>query len=217
MLRRKGFTIICAVALILTVSGAAQAVQTKILSVVEGPQDPLVVPALVHELGTGKVFPDGELILSDYIEVTEYAPCPLSDDVGISNVLVAIQNNTGVSWSELWYVADPETTLTNNDGTINGQLAFKIDNGLGQLNQPLVYEDNPNLIFEPGEIWGFVIQDYHNPHWVVLPSSFGSIGVPSGIDNVSSGSIIAIPAPGAILLGSLGVGLVGWLRRRRTL
>jgi len=47
-------------------------------------------------------------------------------------------------------------------------------------------------VFEPGEIWTFILQDYFNA-FDIPPIAFGSIGVPSfGSVDGSSGSIVVV-------------------------
>ncbi len=191
----------------------AAGVRVTVNSIDTPSQDPLILHTECHELGTG-AFPTNELI-SAVDMTTQYTPCTQNPDTQLPNFEVTIVNLTTTTWSELVYVADPETTLTNDDGTVNGELAFNIDN-LGPLNFPLIYEDNPNLLFEPGETWKFVIQDYVNS--LGLPastlSSVGLVGNQSVADTLSSGSIIAIPEPASLTLLLLG-GLAVMRRRRR--
>lgn len=164
-----------------------------------------------HELGNNPPFPANEWIDSSWQE-TVFQPCPQNpDDPQIINAEVTIVNRTNTFWTELIYVADPETSLQNYDGFVNGESAFWIDN-LG-INMPLVYEDNPNLIFEPGETWVFVIQDYVNTLGGPA-SALDSLGIAgaSGGWPPSTGSIIAIPEPASLLLIFGGLLLA---RRRR--
>ncbi|MDF7825882.1 PEP-CTERM sorting domain-containing protein [Pontiellaceae bacterium B12227] len=196
-------------------------------------QDALNYNGWADEIGSG--FPVDESILVEEVSWEGTIPCPenwISDFS--SAVQIRITNLTGRDLEQLVYVADPQTTLSNMDGEVEDitpapripnpsagyTLAFNIDS-VG-LNTPLVYEsivaDN---IFQAGEVWEFVIQDYNNAlglspalldSWDTV-NGLGQVAYASDGGPPSSGSIVAIPEPSTIAFIGLA-GCIGLFMRR---
>lgn len=128
------------------------------------------------------------------------------DDPSTDNAVVTITNDAvdgngdGIFFYPVWYVGNMVTELSNSDGSARNAasefgLTFRIDNescaspaseanpapGLnnnGMRNNPLLSESmTQDCIFEPGEVWEFIIQDYDHPDG--LPAdAINSINVP---------------------------------------
>jgi len=182
--------------------------------------------ATIHELGNAPAFPPDELIDSWTVGVDPYVPCPASDFPGVPNIRVAMVNLTGKAWDTVYYVADWGLTFVSNMDEFVGQagtappwLAFKIDS-LGE-NTPLVLESMiADNIWQPGERWEFILQDYWNSAGG-LAHQFGSMGIAAGSvgDNipggvVSTGSIL-VPEPAWGFAGMALAGLVAVVILRR--
>ncbi|MFI4893535.1 MAG: hypothetical protein ACIAQ0_08905 [Phycisphaerales bacterium JB058] len=174
----------------------------------------------VEEFGDASVFAPDETI--DHVATfTQQVACPMTDNPDIPNALVVMTNLTGRFLDNLYYVGDQETSFSNVDGNGFGAgspdilgRAFRID-GIGS-NRNLVFESmTPDGIFEPGETWQFIVQDYSNALGLA-PDSFTSIGMAGdsfAIINTSAASVVRmVPAPASSVLGLMGLAL---LRRRR--
>jgi len=212
------FSLVIGAAMFFTSSAVGNFVPVTLVEY--GAQDGISLqPGTYDECGDAPPFPIGEQVISSWVSTSETACTGFPyDDPLKPNVLVTI---TDINYSaacpahgnlsrELWYVADPETSLTNYDMFVNGCLAFKIDN-LG-INKPLVSESLiVNNRLDPGETIQFIIQDFTNSLGG-SPAPFDSLGI-AGVSSgwpPSTGSIIPEPATiGLLVIGGLAI-----LRRR---
>jgi hypothetical protein len=84
---------------------------------------------------------------------------------------------------------------------------------VGPMGITTPYTSNCGLSFYGDTL--YALTDYGDIY--ILNTNTGAATIVANTLSGFESLAIPIPVPGAILLGSIGVGLVGWLRRRRTL
>ena len=176
---------------------------------------------LTHELGDAAVFPVDEQLLID-LQPTNAIVC-VSDDGIANDYNIRMVNIGSIYWTDVHFVADEgiDFSLGNWDGFVSDTIApgftnaFRID-AVG-TNANLIGESiTADGIFEPGEEWTFLVSNFGlSPSQAPVFDSVGAFSVSSPLGPPSTASILANPVPEPGTLAVLGVGVIGFLARRR--
>jgi hypothetical protein len=166
-------------------------------------------------------------IIPQYVDVTAWAAAGV---------------NLNISATGLWAHTPFPSSDADGYGANNLTHEEYDDLGISLLNAPLnslvgvfLGSGLPNPAATPSSLTAGV-DDMTSPllqQGFVIGSSLNDITIPTGATRLYLGlhngyewwnnsgdmnvTVSPVPAPGAVLLGSIGVGLVGWLRRKRTL
>lgn len=168
-------------------------------------------------LTPGSYYSPGLTISTAYGDVTFEGEVKLGvggdaefQDAGASGNVFDVDKYQG-AWAELswenFQVGSATFIYGGNQGNITIEARDKDGNVLDSFYQADTYIGQPA---GPITLWAGEGNSIQSLYW----KDSSSTNDMAALDNIS---LTIIPAPGAILLGSIGVGLVGWLRRKRTL